>query len=157
MSIQFYDQGVLTINGVSSPVTDVSVSFGDDARPAMPAPIVSPLRMAFEGEMGAGDWEAFMAAMPAPMWPQWLLVEYAGDSAHVPIFEHDTRETLERRITEAVRGLCLFTACRTVTLRCARWRLRRAKRHEKAKAKREKMRAARYAARWEQAHLRGGK
>jgi len=38
-----------------------------------------------------------------------------------------------------------------------RWFRLRTKRHEKAKAKREKMRAARYAARWEQAHLRGEK
>lgn len=37
-----------------------------------------------------------------------------------------------------------------------RWYRLRAKRHKKATAKRTKMRAARYAARWEQAHLRGG-
>jgi hypothetical protein len=38
-----------------------------------------------------------------------------------------------------------------------RWFRLRTKRRAKAKAKRAKLRAARYAARWEQAHLRGGK
>ena len=44
-----------------------------------------------------------------------------------------------------------------VRYRPPRWLRLWQRRHEKAKAKREKTRAARYAARWEQAHLRGGK
>ncbi len=45
------------------------------------------------------------------------------------------------------------------SIRCRgpRWYVLRDRRLTKAAAKREKMRAARYAARWEQAHLRGEK
>lgn len=45
-------------------------------------------------------------------------------------------------------------AAGVVLFRPPRWLRLWQRRHEKAKAKRERMRAARYAARWEQAHLR---
>jgi hypothetical protein len=157
VGVTFYKHGLLTIDGVSSPVTDVSVSFDDDHKPAMPAPIVSSLTMSFESEVDAAALDALMAMMPKPTWPQWLRVEYAGRSALVPIFEHDTREMLEQRIAKAVRRTCPFTVRCTVKLRGPRWLRLQQRRRAKAKAKRAKMRAARYAARWEQAHLRGGK
>lgn len=157
MGLTFYDQGVVTIGGVSSPVTDVSVSFGDDARRAMPAPIVSPLRMAFETEVDGPSWEAFMAAMPAPTWPQWIRVTGWDEAVDVPIFEHDTKESFGARVINANNELWA-RVCNRMRAEM-HWRgrgffLRRAARHEKAAVRRTKMRSARYAARWEQAHLR---
>lgn len=125
MSIQFYDQGVLTINGVSSPVTDVSVSFDDDARPAMPAPIVTPLVVSCESEMDPAAFKAFMDMM---------LANLPGNC-----------------------GGPIEPCGEFFGIRPPRWLRLWQRRHEKAAAKRTKMRAARYAARWEQAHLRGGK
>lgn len=147
----------LTIGGVAAPVCNVSVAFGDDARPAMPAPIVTPLRVAFEGEADADSWAAFMAAMPAPTWPQWVRITAWDEAVDVPVFEHDTLESFGIRVLGANSELWK-RACNRMRAAMP-WRsrgffARRAKRHEKAKAKREKMRSARYAARWEQAHLR---
>ena len=116
--VVFYDNAVLTIDGVSSPVTDVSVSFDADATeqcaPLNPSPIV-----------------------------------FTTHSEWIPAFQawHD-RIMLE----PMPLGYDEFTRHRDRP----RW-LRLGLRRAKAKAKRAKMRAARYAARWEQAHLRGGK
>lgn len=124
MGVTFYENAVLTIDGVSSTVTDVSVSFSDDATEQCAPLGLSPITFTTRCEWTP----AFLA---------W----------------HD-RIMLEPIATYAPGSL---TTIRWFGWLNSRKRGLRRQRRAKAKAKRAKMRAARYAARWEQAHLRGEK
>jgi len=112
----------LTINGVPSPVTDVSVSFGR----MLP--------------------ESFHDVVSA------MLVGDDDDPGDNPMLLRRSEWTPEY---QAWRDQ--LQAAGVVLFRPPRWLRLWQRRHEKAKAKRERMRSARYAARWEQAHLRGEK
>lgn len=159
--VTFYENAVLTIDGVSSTVTDVSVSFSADATEQCAPLDLSPITFTIYSEWTPeqrGQWDTFIAAMPKPMWPQWVRLTAWGETADVPVFAHDTWESFRDRMLEANAELW-ERACAGMKRpwRSRGFSLRRTKRRAKAKAKRAKMRAARYAARWEQAHLRGEK